>query len=153
MNVKYINVLLESTVTVLSTMAMVEATPDKPTVKTDQAPLGDVTGIIDLNGQAAQGSLAISFSEAAILDITAKMLGEEYTHIDDTVVDVVGEITNMITGSAKRLFSDQGIEFELTLPSMLVGKDTPIKHSVNGQPILLPLNTPAGKIYLELCFC
>lgn len=152
MNVKYINVLLESTVSVLSTMAMVEATPGKPAVKSSQSPLGDITGIIDLSGQSAQGSLAISFSEAAILDITEKMLGEQSSAIDDTVVDVVGEITNMITGSAKRLFSEQGLEFDLTRPSTLVGQDQPLNHSVEGQPILLPLNTPAGEIYLELCF-
>lgn len=153
MNVKYINVLLESTVTVLSTMAMVDAKPGKPKVKSGQSPLGDVTGVIDLSGEAAQGSLAISFSKDAILDITEKMLGEESTSIDDTVVDVVGEITNMITGSAKRLFSEQGLEFDLTRPSTMVGQDTPIKHSVSGDPILLPLSTPAGDIYLELCFC
>ncbi len=110
-----------------------------------------MTGRIDLNGEQTQGSLAISFSETAILDIMERMLGERSQSIDDTVVDVVGEITNMITGSAKRLFSEQGVEFNLTLPSTSIGQEHPLRHSVNGQPILLPFCTGAGKIYVEVC--
>ena len=152
MNVKYINPLLEATMTVLSTMAMVEVTAGKPTVKKGSKPLGDVTGMIDLSGKHAQGSLAISFTAPAILDITEKMIGESLSSIDSTVVDVVGEITNMITGSAKRIYSDQGLEFELTLPSMLVGNDKPLNHTVKGEPVVLPFNTPAGEFFVEMCF-
>ncbi len=152
MNVKYINPLLESTVTVLSTMAMVEVTPGKPSIKEGQQVLGDVTGMIDLAGDDVNGSLAISFTEPAILDITEKMLGESVNSIDDTVVDVVGEITNMITGSAKRIYSEQGMEFDLTLPSTMVGNSKPLQHSVKGEPIILPFNTNAGVFYVELCF-
>jgi chemotaxis protein CheX len=152
MNVKYINPLLESTITVLSTMAMVSVTAGVPRVKKGDKPMGEVTAMIDLAGSEANGSLAISFSAPAILDITKKMLGDDLNSIDDTIVDVVGEITNMITGSAKRIYSDQGMEFDLTLPSMTVGQDSSIKHAVEGIPILLPFSTEAGEFFVELCF-
>lgn len=152
MNVKYINPLLESTVTVLSTMAMVDAKPGAPSIKEGNDNLGVVTGQIDLAGKDTNGSLAISFSKPAILDIAQKMLGETLDTIDETVVDVVGEITNMITGNAKRLYSEQGMDFDLTLPSMMVGQSQPLQHSVQGSPILLPFSTDAGEFYLELCF-
>lgn len=151
-NIQYINPLLESTVTVLSTMAMIDAIPGKPALKSNDTPLGAVTGIIDLKSSEASGSLAISFSRPAILDITARMLGEQLDAIDDTVVDVVGEITNMITGNAKRIFSEHGLEFELTLPSTIVGQSQPIVHSAGGQPILLPFSSAAGDIFVEVCF-
>lgn len=152
MNFNYINPLLESTLTVLSTMAMVEAIPGKPTVKQGELPMGDVTGMIDLAGDKTSGSLAISFSQPAILDITEKLLGEHIETIDNTVVDVVGEITNMITGNAKRLFSEQGLEFDLTLPTMSIGQNSPLRHHTNGSPIVLPFTTAAGEFYLELYF-
>lgn len=152
MNVKYINPLLEATVAVLSTMAMIEARPGKPSLKTNASPLGEVTGLIDLTSREVQGSLAISFSVRAILNITEKLLGEKLNAIDDTVIDVVGEITNMITGSAKRLFSELGLEFDLTLPSTIVGTEEPLHHSVHGNPIVLPFNTAAGDIFVEICF-
>ncbi|MEE8059386.1 MAG: chemotaxis protein CheX [Pseudomonadales bacterium] len=152
MNVKYINPLLESTINVLSTMAMVEATPGKPSIKNGSKPLGAITGMIDLSGKQVHGSLAISFSTLAILHITKKMLSETVDSIDDTVVDVVGEIINMITGSAKRIYSEEGMDFELTLPTVIVGTDKPINHSVQGNPILLPFTTEAGEFYLEFAF-
>lgn len=152
MNVKHINPLLESTATVLSTMAMVEVTPGKPSVKESKQALGDVTGMIDLAGDDSNGSLSISFSEAAILSITQNMLGETLNEIDETVVDVVGEITNMITGSAKRIYSEQGMEFELTRPSMLVGQDQMIEHTVEGTTIVLPFSIEAGDFFVEVCF-
>jgi chemotaxis protein CheX len=152
MKVKYINPLLESTLSVLSTMAMVEAKMGKPSVKQGSNTLGDITGMIDLSGADANGSLAISFSQAAILDITNKMLGEKITTIDDTVIDAVGEITNMITGNAKRIYAEQGIDFNLTQPSTTLGYDLPLNHSVTGDIILLPFTTDAGKFFLEFCF-
>lgn len=152
MNVKYLNPLLESTVTVLSMMAMVEAKPGVPMLKQGSQTLGEITGVIDLTGSKVNGSMAISFSSAAILNITEKLLGETISHIDDTVIDVVGEITNMITGNAKRIYSEQGLEFDLTLPTTLLGQDQPLLHNTQGEIILLPFTTDAGAFYLECCF-
>jgi chemotaxis protein CheX len=153
MNVKYINPLLESTLSVLSTMAMIEAKPGKPSLKEGTHTLGDVTGLIDLseNGQT-RASLAIGFSADAIYEIGKNMLGEEMTSIDDAAVDMVGELTNMITGAAKRIYAEQGLEFELTLPKTTVGSGTPIEHSVPGNAIVLPFSTGKGQLYVELCF-
>jgi chemotaxis protein CheX len=154
MNVKYINPLLESTINVLSTMAMIEAKPGQPSLKEGNKVLGDVTGKIALSGEQTNGSLAISFSTASILNISEKMLGETVDSIDEGIVDLVGEITNIITGGAKRLYSDQGIEFDLTRPSMLIGSDQILEHTIQGkaQTIVLPFTTDAGNFYLEMCF-
>jgi len=152
MNIKNITPLLEATINVLSTMAMVEVTKGNPSRKEGLNPLGDITGLIDLKGTEVHGSLAISFSESAILEIAEKMLGEKIAAIDDTVIDLVGEITNMITGDAKRAYSEQGTEFDLTIPSVLVGKDATVVHSVKGDPIVIPFSMDAGDFYIELCF-
>jgi chemotaxis protein CheX len=143
---------MESMVTVLTTMAMVEIKAGKPCVKSHQQPMGEVTGLIDLSGSTANGSLAITFTEPAILDITERMLGEKLSAIDETVVDVVGEITNMITGSAKRIYSEQGLDFDLTLPKTRVGREEPLQHTVEGTTFLMPFSTAAGDLYLEACF-
>lgn len=152
MNLKYITPLLEATVNVLTTMAMVEVTKGNPVRKENSMPLGDITGLIDLLGPGGNGSLAISFSEPAILEITEKMLGEKIAIIDETVIDVVGEITNIITGDAKRIFSEQGTEFDLTTPSVILGKESELIHSVKGELIVIPFSVSAGDFYVELCF-
>lgn len=152
MNVKYINPLLHSTVNVLSTMAFIEATPGRPEIKSTLQTLGDITGFIDLNGAHIDGWLAISFSQSTILKITHNMLGEESASIDETIVDAVGEITNMISGGAKRIYAERGLDIDMARPSVLVGKGQTITERQLGHIVKLPFTTPAGDMHVEFCF-
>lgn len=152
MNIEFVNPFLVSTVKVLATMANTKATPGKPFIKTDKSARGDVTGIVGLRGAQAKGSLAITFTEPAILHIYAEMLGENAKEVDASVVDCVGEITNMITGGAKAILSEKGYKFELAIPTMIAGKDHAIFHKTMGKVICIPFETPAGSFSLEVCF-
>ena len=153
MKAQYINPILESTVNALSTMAMMEVNPGTPSIKKDDTgAMGDVTGVIDLSGSDANGSLTISFTKPAILEITQKMLGEDLDNIDETVVDLVGELTNMIAGGAKRIYSEQGLDFDLTLPTTIVGSNSAIERNITGPTIILPFTTESGPFYIEFCF-
>ena len=100
-DVTFINAFLESLLNILSTMAQTEAKNQKPTIKSDNIARGDVTGIIGMVGNKVAGSMSVTFSDRAAMEITSRMLGEEIMTIDDTVKDMVGEITNMVTGGAK----------------------------------------------------
>ncbi|PUD99610.1 MAG: hypothetical protein C3L24_10635, partial [Candidatus Sedimenticola endophacoides] len=97
MQALFINPFLHAIQDVMTTMARIDATPDKPTLKRDSHAFGDVTGLIGLSGKQAQGSLAISFPESVILDITRRMIGERQSQLNDTVTDMVGEITNIVS--------------------------------------------------------
>ena len=138
MDVNHINPALSSIVNVLTTMASIT-----PTV---------VTGIIDLVGKKANGSLAISFSKPVALEIAKNMLRVETDVIDEMIEDLVGEMANMVAGGAKAIYDEQGIDFELTLPKVLTGENHQIKHSFIGTTILLPFTTNAGEFYVEACF-
>lgn len=152
MNAELINPFLEALRHVLNTMAQLEVTSGKPVVKPDDVAQGDVTGLIGMTGEQARGSLALTFSEQAILDISRRMLGEESQTIDATVTDLVGEITNMVTGGAKRLLADKGYHFNLAIPAVVSGKNHRIIHQTRGRKIVVPFTTEAGAIYVEICF-
>ncbi len=152
MRVEFINPFLSAMVDVLSTMGKVDAKAGKPFLKKERISKGDVTGIIGLTGGPVKGSLAISFSEATILEITSNMLGEKVTELDATVADMVGEITNMVCGGAKRSLSEMGYEFDLSIPGTIVGKGHTINHNTKGQTIILPFTIPKGQFFVEICF-
>jgi chemotaxis protein CheX len=152
MNVKYMNPLLEATLDVLSTMAKTIAKPGRPSIKTSTEPLGDITGLIALTGPEINGSLAISFPSVAILTIHERMLGEVQTNVDESVKDLVGEITNMITGGAKRRYEAIGLDFALSRPLMMIGRKEPIKHHVDSTTIMVPFNSDAGDFFIEFRF-
>jgi len=152
MNVEFVNPFLVSTINVLKTMANTEAKPGNPFLKSEKTAKGDVTGIVGMSGVQAKGSLAITFPESAILHIYSQMLGETVPNIDDSVVDCVGEITNMICGGAKALLSEKGYKFELAIPSMISGKGHTVHHKTSGKIICIPLDTSKGSFFIEVCF-
>ena len=150
--VEFINPFLESLLNVLSTMAQTEATHSQPSIKKTSIAKGDVTGIIGMIGNKAIGSLSITFTESVALDITNKMLGEKITSIDETVTDLVGEITNMVTGGAKRLLADIGHDFEMATPTVIAGIDHEIHHQCQGRIIQIPFESKSGKFFVEISF-
>lgn len=136
----------------MTTMANTEATPYKPFLKDGRSSKGDVTGIIGLAGNQAKGSLAITFTEPAILHIASQMFGEKIDVVDDSVADCVGEITNMVTGGAKKILSERGYTFDMAIPSTIRGKNHTINHQTNGRIVCIPFATTAGDFYVEVCF-
>ncbi len=152
MNVSFVNPFLNATLNVLSTMANLQAEPGEISLKHDEIALGDITGIIEMSGEKVNGTLAISFSEGVVFEVTKRMLGDIVTEINDTVTDLVGEFTNMITGGAKKPLSERGYKFDMAIPSVLSGKDHYVHHPVKGPTIVVPFSTGAGDLYIELCF-
>ncbi len=152
MDIKFVNPFLSSILNVLSTMAMIEAKTGKPSIKTDEIAKGDVTGLIGMAGEQTKGTFAITFTEPVILEITKNMLGEEETGINDTITDMVGEITNMVCGGAKKELSENGYKFDMAIPSVVAGKDHIIKHKSKKPIIVVPFTTNTGEFFVEICF-
>ena len=153
MDVKFINPVLNSVLNVLSTMAQLEVRPGKPSIKENTSAQGDVTGYMTMQSPQANGSMAITFSKPAILDITKRMLGESHEEINETILDMTGELANMAVGGAKNILIEQGYDFNMSLPSVLSGAEHDIKHLEQESPvIIMPFETDAGTFYVEACF-
>ncbi|MDH5191033.1 MAG: chemotaxis protein CheX [Gammaproteobacteria bacterium] len=153
MDVKFINPVLNSVLNVLSTMAQLEVRPGKPSIKENTSAQGDVTGYMTMQSPQANGSMAITFSKPAILDITKRMLGESHEEINETILDMTGELANMAVGGAKNILIEQGYDFNMSLPSVLSGAEHDIKHLEQETPvIIMPFETDAGTFYVEACF-
>jgi chemotaxis protein CheX len=149
MNVEFINPFLSATVNVLKTMAFMEAKPGKPYVKKEGGACGDVSGIIGITGPA-NGSMSISFSSPCILKIVANMLGEECAEINDDIKDAVGELTNMISGTARNELGTKGFTFQIAIPTIVSGAGHQIKHQCKGPTVAIPFETACGSFVVEV---
>ena len=150
MNVKFINPFLEGTISVLKTMAFVEPKAGKPYLKVDSLAKGDISGIIGLTGSAT-GSLALSFSEAAILKIVSNMLGENFKTMSADIKDAVGEITNMISGVARKNLEVEGFYIQAAIPTVVTGKDHTITHVMGGPSLIIPFEINEGTFVVDVC--
>ena len=151
MDVKIVNPFINATVKVLETMAHAEVKPGKPYVKKDNIAKGDVTGIIGFTGES-NGTISVTFDAGSILKIVSSMFGEEVTALDAEVSDAVGELTNMISGQARRKLEETGKIFEAAIPSVVSGKNHRITHITSGPIIAIPFTTEGGSFTIEICF-
>jgi chemotaxis protein CheX len=151
-DVNFINPFLNATVKVFKIQCFVELKAKKPYLKStsDPALLGDVSGIISITSETFAGTLAISMSDTIFLRIAKNMLGEDAAAINETNVDLIGELANMILGQAKVELSSLGYRVEMALPSCVWGKEHKIKHFGSGKCMVLPFETEWGMIYSEI---
>lgn len=150
MDARFVNSFLEGTLHVLRTMASVEPTSGKPYLKKDDLAAGDVSGIIGLTG-TSQGSLALSFSEKSIIRIVNNMLGENFTEINADIKDAVGEITNMISGDARKRLQAVGLTVTAAIPTVVCGKNHQIRHVMGGPSIVIPFEIDEGIFVVDVC--
>ena len=148
----FIGPVADALTNVLVTMASTQATQGETSVKESPRSKGSVTGIIPLRGGSLNGSLAISFSKPALLAIFQRMVGEARDALDEEVSNLAGEITNMVAGGANAAFSEQGHDFAMATPFLLAGQNHAVHHDLKGTTILVPFDTDAGGIFVELCF-
>jgi chemotaxis protein CheX len=151
MDVKLINPFLAAAMHVLKTMAQVDAKPGKPFLKQDDVAVGDVSAIIGVTG-AAQGSMALIFTEQCIKHIASNLLGEPFTQLNHEVRDAVGELTNMICGDARRRLAEDGFVLQAGIPTIVAGKDHTITHIANGPRLAVPFETSQGSFMVEVAF-
>ncbi|RMF90867.1 MAG: chemotaxis protein CheX [Nitrospinota bacterium] len=151
MNVDFINPFLNAVVNVLKMMTFTDPKPEKPFLKKTNISKGDITGIVGLTGPV-NGSIAVSFSEKAILTIVTNMLGEEFCEINQEVRDAVGELSNMICGDARRALEAKGYRFQASIPTVIDGKGHTITHVHKGPTLVIPFTIGDAPFFVEACF-
>ena len=150
MEVKFINPFIYGTLDVMQKMAFIKPVPGKPFAKADDIARGEISGIIGMTGDAT-GSLAMSFSEACIIGICEKMLGEKHTEINRAVLDTVGELTNMISGASRKLMEKDDLKVFAAIPTIVFGRAHTVRHVIKGPSIVIPFSTECGDFVIDVC--
>lgn len=135
---------------VIGTMAFTELQVGKLEEKHTPVACGVVSGVCGLVGKDATGSFALTFEQDALLRIASKMLYTELTELTGEVVDVVGEIANMVSGGARRELDEQGLSIDMSLPVLITGEGHQISHRGDGPFTHVPFQCDAGFVYLEI---
>jgi len=158
MDVQYINPFIVATQTVFKTMLSINIDMGKPQLKNTCVTSGDITGIMGLAGDK-KGTVAISLREQGAKFIYKTLVGDECDSINQDVVDAVGEITNIISGQARKEFEKKGINLNAAIPMVIVGKQVEMNFITKLPIISLPFyftvnNGQAEKevIYIDFSF-
>ncbi|MBU0987019.1 MAG: chemotaxis protein CheX [Proteobacteria bacterium] len=149
MDVKLINPFINATLNVLEKMAFIKPEAGKPYLKKGGFAQGDVSGVIGLTGET-NGTVSVTFNELCILKIVSNMFGEEMKEINNEIADAVGELTNMISGQARKELEEIGKVFHGAIPSVITGKNHKLIPMFKGHKIAIPFKTDSGSFTIEV---
>ena len=149
MDVKLINPFINATLNVLKTMAFIKPEAGKPYLKKDDVAHGDVSGVVGFTGES-NGTVSVTFNKPCILKIVSNMFGEEMKEINNEISDAVGELTNMISGLARKELEEIGKVFHGAIPSVITGEKHKIMPMTKGHKIAIPFKTDSGSFTIEV---
>jgi chemotaxis protein CheX len=147
---RLINAFIEGVIKTLSTMAYTEVSTGKASIEAKFSSKGEIAGMVGMIAGPIKGIMTISYPKPGILKIIENMLGETYSEINTDVKDAVGELTNMIYGSAKTSLNNLGYNFEMAIPTVIIGSFE-ISKLHNGATLIIPFNLKTGDVfYVEI---
>jgi chemotaxis protein CheX len=151
MDVKYINPFVLAAQAVFKTMLSIDVNLGKPALKDVRSTSGDVTGIMGLVGDK-KGTICISFREKGALFVFKTLVGDECETVNPEVVDAIGELTNIISGQARKEFESTGINLKAAIPMVVVGKNVEMNFITTIPIISLPFYFPTDNGDKEVMF-
>ena len=156
MDLRFINSVLYSVSRVLamSTMEQVSLKHGAPKRRQPfEISPGVVSGVLFMSGPEANASVALSFSKEAAEGIAKIMLPDGImSSMEHSVADLVGELTNMVIGDAKRQLEEKGVKLELSLPTLIRGESHLIAHRADAPVIIVPYESDVGPFWVEAAY-
>ena len=153
MKVEYINPFIESVHEMLTTMFACEGVKGKIGVVKKGAgdAKSDVTALIGLSGPA-RGVVALVFSADTAMTMGSRMLGTELLEVDDTVLDAVAELVNIVGGGAKAKFKggESDTPINLSLPTVVTGDNYAVDYPSQSMWLEVPFMSDVGSFRLRV---
>lgn len=150
MDVRYINPFVDSTINTIEMMMGLNPVPKPPYTKSDMITQGDISGIIGFAEKNITGSVVLSFPEDTALKLYAAMTGEDVFRISRDVEDSIGELTNIVAGGAKTVLAEEGLSFNISIPSVIVGKNHTITSKLDEPIIVIPFQLDKYRFVMEV---
>jgi chemotaxis protein CheX len=136
---------------ILQTMANLHPVVGAPYVKREKTQEGDLSALIGVTGDR-RGTISITFQRNAAYALLVGMLGDDVHDVQNDMEDVVGEITNMVSGQARASLVETGLTMHGSTPTIIAGQGHTLHHKASGPPIAIPFELGDGKFTIEFCF-
>lgn len=147
LDVERMNPFLTMTVAVFDQVLGLQLQRGRAYTSDELCPAHKVTGVIDINGRYT-GKLLLSLSRELALNAARRMTGSAPEGIDEHVVDVVGELANMIAGNAQPDF--EAADVAVGLPQVIWGAAMPLALPAGAKPACVPFDSPDGPLAVQV---
>lgn len=141
-NVDHINPFLIASSKIFKEMCFIDTSIGKPFLKDPIFMDNTLIIIIGFTGKM-KGQVMIAFEQETACDIASKMIMMPVTEMDEFSMSAISELGNMILGNAATIFSTQGIDIDITPPT--IGKGTMSFTHTFSQNICIPMEYEGDK--------
>lgn len=114
-----------------------------PYIKKNEAVVLDYTGMIGISGPR-RGGIYFTAGASFLQGLTKAILGEEAGD-PETLLDMVGELSNTVSGNVRRYF---GPDFLISVPMLIRGKPEDILLRLKPPVFVIPLTWKGQKAFL-----
>ena len=158
--VEFSNPFLASTAHVFETACQCSIKPRKLGIKKDTSIREEIAAFIDVKGHYYhderkdffESLLVFMTPQKTYLNISSRLLGEEYETMCDDVRDVGAEFCNMILGNTRPGLKDLGYKISVAIPRMSIGRVSKIPYVADSPVFILPFESDIGGFQIELCY-
>ena len=142
---RYANPFIIGTKHVFKTMLDIDLAAHAPFMKDDRRTTADVTGVMGFTGDR-RGTMSFSMSISGALKIYERLMCENFDQISPEIIDAVGELTNIISGQARKELEKESLRLTAHVPMVFVGKNIEISFITRGTLTTIPFSfTLEGK--------
>ena len=144
MNAEHINPFVSVSCDILKQVCNIDANRGQIYIK--KSPIGNerVTILVGLAGEI-KGQVFFNMEEKVACSIaSAMMMGRTVSELDDMSKSAIAELGNMILGNTATVFANNGINVDITTPTVIVGSDFSISTKAS-QTICIPIEFNQGQ--------
>ena len=150
MKVEYINPFVVAAKSTCETMLNLKAEQGKLHLKTEQSTTSDLTAIIGLSGKL-RGSIVLAFNQGVAQTFVKRFLGMDGELNTAEICDGVGELCNIIGGSAKVELNKFNLNLSISVPNVVIGKGLQVVTNSSYPTLVVPIHTELGNFDVEVC--
>ncbi len=103
-----------------------------------------------ISGEKTMATITLCFSKEVFLKVMGRMLGEDYTEINDELEDGAKEMMNVVFNQAKKPLAEKGLAAIRSIPTVIIGHSMYLRYLSRSRSILLPFDTEVGTFHIEM---
>jgi chemotaxis protein CheX len=149
MKVEYINPFIKATTEVFKTMLNTDIATGKPYIKASPFATDALVIMVGITGEI-RGQAAITMNTELAKNVASTMMmGMPVDELDELSKSALSELANMIMGNSATLLFNQGVNIDITPPTLMIGDNMQISAG-SMRTICVPLECELGELMLDV---
>ena len=152
MRAEFVNPFIESVYELFNTMLGAKVSRTGIGLSDGQKRATEIVALIGFSG-VMRGTVGLALPAATCSAMVSRLLGDAADSSQETIDDTIGELVNIVAGSAKaKLSTKLGKTLDLSLPVILSGEKYEVYSPSQATWLEVPFSSELGDLVVRLSF-